>query len=98
MISISGRSFNSDETNRYAGSRTDPSRMVANYAGVMNATDNRNDIIVRGNSPLGVLWRLEDIDIPNPNAVPKNAPMDVPAICLICTSYFSCCKYLNDPK
>ena len=27
----------------------------------------RNDIIIRGNSPAGVLWRMEGIDIPNPN-------------------------------
>jgi hypothetical protein len=41
--------------------------MVANYAGVATGNDARNDIIVRGNSPLGVLWRLEGVDIPNPN-------------------------------
>jgi len=40
---------------------------VANYAGVMTQNDARNDIIIRGNSPLGVLWRLEGIEIPNPN-------------------------------
>ncbi|MBN4049767.1 TonB-dependent receptor, partial [Bacteroidales bacterium AH-315-N07] len=67
LVAISGRGFNMEETNRYAGSREDPSRMVANYAGVSGANDARNDIIVRGNSPLGVLWRLDDIDIPNPN-------------------------------
>lgn len=67
MVSISGRSFTNEETNRYAGSRADPSRMVANYAGVLAANDSRNDILVRGNSPFGVLWRLEEIDIPNPN-------------------------------
>jgi len=41
--------------------------MVANYAGVSTQNDSRNDIIIRGNSPMGVLWRLEDIEIPNPN-------------------------------
>ena len=41
--------------------------MVANYAGVSSGNDARNDIIVRGNSPLGVLWRMEGVDIPNPN-------------------------------
>ena len=45
----------------------DPARMVANYAGVMTQNDSRNDIIIRGNSPSGVLWRLEGIEIPNPN-------------------------------
>ncbi|MBN4065988.1 TonB-dependent receptor [Candidatus Amoebophilus asiaticus] len=67
LVTISARGFNMEETNRYAGSWGDPSRMVANYAGVSGANDARNDIIVRGNSPLGVLFRLDDIDIPNPN-------------------------------
>lgn len=67
LVTISARGFNMEETNRYAGSFSDPSRMVANFAGVSGANDSRNDIIVRGNSPLGVLFRLDDIDIPNPN-------------------------------
>ncbi len=41
--------------------------MASNFAGVQGADDSRNDIIVRGNSPTGVLWRVEGIDIPNPN-------------------------------
>ena len=67
LVTLSARNFQSEETERYAGSRGDPSRMVANYAGVVTGNDARNDIIVRGNSPLGVLWRLEGVDIPNPN-------------------------------
>lgn len=67
LTTLSARNFQKEETERYAGSRGDPSRMVANYAGVATGNDARNDIIVRGNSPLGVLWRLEDVDIPNPN-------------------------------
>jgi hypothetical protein len=67
LVTISARNFQAEETNRYAGSRGDPSKMVANYAGVSSGNDARNDIIVRGNSPLGVLWRLEGVDIPNPN-------------------------------
>jgi len=41
--------------------------MAMNFAGVSGANDSRNDIIVRGNTPSGILWRLEDVDIPNPN-------------------------------
>ena len=67
LVTISARNFQSEETERYAGSRGDPSKMVANYTGVATGNDARNDIIVRGNSPLGVLWRLEGVDIPNPN-------------------------------
>ena len=67
LATNSARSFSSEETERYAGARGDPSRMVANYGGVTSSNDARNDIIVRGNSPLGVLWRFEGVDIPNPN-------------------------------
>jgi hypothetical protein len=65
--SVSSRAFTIEETSRYAGSRNDPARMAANFAGVSGANDSRNDIIIRGNSPLGVLWRLNGMDIPNPN-------------------------------
>ena len=67
MASVSARSFSVEETERYAGSLGDPSRMVSNYAGVAMTNDSRNDIIIRGNSPSGVLWRLDGIEIPNPN-------------------------------
>ena len=63
----SGRMFSVEETNRYAGSRGDPARMATNFAGVQGGNDSRNDIVVRGNSPAGVLWRVEGVDIPNPN-------------------------------
>lgn len=64
---ISAHQFSVSETDRYAGSRSDPARMVSNYAGVGGSDDSRNDIVVRGNSPLGVVWKVEGIDIPNPN-------------------------------
>lgn len=67
MATVSTRSFNVDESNRYAGSLGDPSRMATNYAGVSVAGDSRNDIVIRGNSPMGLLWRLDGINIPNPN-------------------------------
>ncbi|MBU1679302.1 MAG: TonB-dependent receptor, partial [Bacteroidetes bacterium] len=67
ISTVSARSFNVDETKLYAGSLGDPSRMAANFAGVVANNDSRNDIVVRGNSPLGVLWQLEGINIPNPN-------------------------------
>ncbi|MEO6305042.1 MAG: carboxypeptidase regulatory-like domain-containing protein [Bacteroidia bacterium] len=67
MQSVNMKSFSIEETERYAGSRQDPARMAQNFAGVQGTNDSRNDIVVRGNSPAGLLWRLEDIDIPNPN-------------------------------
>lgn len=67
MSTVSSRVFSLEETNRYAGSLNDPSRMAANFAGVVTAGDSRNDIVIRGNAPSGLLWRLEGVDIPNPN-------------------------------
>jgi hypothetical protein len=67
LSTVSARTFDVSETERYAGSRGDPARMASNFAGVQGADDSRNDIVVRGNSPLGVLYRLEGFDIPNPN-------------------------------
>ncbi|MCK4700073.1 MAG: carboxypeptidase-like regulatory domain-containing protein, partial [Bacteroidales bacterium] len=67
MASISARTFSVEESQRYAGARNDVSRMAANYAGVSTSNDALNDIVIRGNSPSGLLWRLEGVDIPNPN-------------------------------
>lgn len=67
MATVSAKTFTVDETNRYAGSLNDPARMVSGFAGVTGNAEGDNDIVVRGNSPRGVLWRLEGIDIPNPN-------------------------------
>lgn len=67
MTVVGSRSFSVEETQRYAGSRGDPARMASNFAGVGGSDDSRNDLIIRGNSPLGVLWRVDGVDIPNPN-------------------------------
>src|SRR4029077_8187299 len=52
---VSARQLSIDEAFRYSGTRNDPSRMAQNYAGVSGTNDARNDIIIRGNSPSGVL-------------------------------------------
>lgn len=67
MSLVGVKTFNIEETNRYAGSRSDPSRMASNFAGVNGGDDSRNDITIRGNSPMGLLWRIEGVDLPNPN-------------------------------
>ena len=67
MAPVSARQFSVDEAVRYSGTRNDPSRMAQNFAGVSGTNDARNDIVIRGNSPAGVLWRMDGIDIPNPN-------------------------------
>jgi len=67
MSTVSARQFTVEEAQRYSGALQDPARMATNFAGVSGANDSRNDIIIRGNSPIGVLWRMEGIDIPSPN-------------------------------
>lgn len=67
MQAVNMKAFSIEETERYPGSRQDPARMAQNFAGVQGTNDSRNDIVVRGNSPAGLLWRLEEVDIPNPN-------------------------------
>ncbi len=67
MATVSARSITVEETQRFAGSFSDPSRMVSSYAGVVGSPDGDNSIIIRGNSPKGLLWRVEGIDVPNPN-------------------------------
>ena len=64
---ISGRTFSVADAERYAGAFNDVSRMAQNFAGVNAPSDASNDIVIRGNSPFGLLWRLEGIDIFNPN-------------------------------
>lgn len=64
---VSVTRFTVDDVERYAGSRMDPARMAQNYAGVLGNNDQRNDIIIRGGSPTELLWRLDGLDIPNPN-------------------------------
>ncbi len=67
MATVSAVAFNAEDSRRFAGSRNDVARMASNFAGINSVNDGRNDIIIRGNSPLGLLWRLDGIDIPNPN-------------------------------
>ena len=65
---ISARSFSIDEASRYAGTFDDPLRAVQNFSGITgSANANTNEIIIRGNSPKGLLWMLDGVEIPNPN-------------------------------
>ncbi len=67
LSSVSARTFSMEEVNRFAGGRSDVARLVANLAGVSTPDDSRNDIVIRGNSPVGVLWRIDGMNVTNPN-------------------------------
>ncbi len=64
MATLSARTFSVEEASRYAGGLDDPARLAAGFAGVATTQTNNNAIIIRGNSPRGVLWRVEGVDVP----------------------------------
>ncbi len=67
MSVVSSRSFTLEQSDRFAASINDPGRMALSFAGVNLTDDITNEIVIRGNSPRGLLWRLEGIEIPTPN-------------------------------
>ncbi len=67
MSAVSARAFSVEETQRYAAAVNDPLRMATAFPGVLAGDDGGNSIIIRGNSPTGLLWKMEGMDIPNPN-------------------------------
>jgi hypothetical protein len=67
LFSVSTRSLTSDEIERFPTGASDPGRVAQSLPGIQPSKDNENDIIIRGNSSVGLLWRLEGVDIPNPN-------------------------------
>ncbi|MEE9348830.1 MAG: TonB-dependent receptor [Flavobacteriaceae bacterium] len=71
-VTASSASFNVEQTNKYAGSLNDVSRMAMNYAGVSSSDDSRNEIIVRGNNPSSLLWVIEGSSVPSPNHYSTN--------------------------
>lgn len=66
MAISSGRMLSVEEASRYAGGFDDPSRLVSSFAGVAQNIGN-NGLSVQGNAPKFMQWRLEDVEIPNPN-------------------------------
>jgi hypothetical protein len=65
MATTSARQLSVEEANRYAGGFDDPARLVSAFAGVAGGLQN-NGVVIRGNSPQGMLWRMEGVEISNP--------------------------------
>ncbi len=64
---ISSQSLNNEEVRRSPGSREDVSRMIQNLPGVNPTSDDRNDLVIRGGSPVEVQFLMDNIEVPNPN-------------------------------
>ncbi|WP_167605304.1 TonB-dependent receptor [Maribellus sediminis] len=67
MATISATQITVESTSRIAAGINDPGRTAQSFAGVSSADDENNELVIRGNSPRGMLWRMEGIEIPNPN-------------------------------
>lgn len=66
MAVTGARMLSVEEASRYAGGMDDPSRLVGSFAGVASGLAN-NGISVHGNAPHLLQWRLEGVEVPNPN-------------------------------
>lgn len=71
LSSLNERSFTVEQTQRFASALFDPARMVTAVPGVVSSQDFGNDVVIRGNSPAGVLWKIEGSDVVNPNHLPN---------------------------
>jgi len=67
MALVSTRTFSVEETQKYAAAVNDPARMASSFAGVVSTDDGNNNISIRGNAPNALQWRMEGVEIPNPN-------------------------------
>lgn len=66
MATVGARMLSVEEASRYAGGFDDPARLVSSFAGVAPGVSS-NGISIHGNAPHLLQWRLEDVEIPNPN-------------------------------
>lgn len=66
MAATGARMLSVEEASRYAGGMDDPARLASAFAGV-SADGNSNGISIHGNAPHLLSWRMEGVEIPNPN-------------------------------
>ncbi|MBO0930470.1 TonB-dependent receptor [Fibrella aquatilis] len=63
----SAQTITPEQILRYPATYLDPARLATAYAGVVNTNDQANNIAIRGNTPNALIWRLEGVEIVNPN-------------------------------
>ncbi|MBK8492882.1 MAG: TonB-dependent receptor [Saprospirales bacterium] len=67
IFPVSAYTITVEEQFRFPATYFDPGRVALSYPGVTGLNDGTNIISVRGNSPSAVKWRLEGVEIVNPN-------------------------------
>jgi hypothetical protein len=68
---LSTRLITIEQTLRFPATFFDPARAAGFYPGVVNQNDQANALSIRGNSPAGLVWMLEGIEVANPNHTPN---------------------------
>ena len=66
MAQVGACMFSVEEASRYAGGMADPARTASMFAGVATGGAT-NGISIHGNSPQMLQWRVEGVEVPNPN-------------------------------
>ena len=66
MAQVGARMFSVEEASRYAGGMADPARTASMFAGVSTGGAT-NGISIHGNSPQMLQWRVEGVEVANPN-------------------------------
>ena len=66
MAQVGARMFSVEEASRYAGGMADPARTASMFAGVATGGAT-NGISIHGNSPQMLQWRVEGVEVNNPN-------------------------------
>ncbi len=61
------QSITVEQVLRFPASFFDPARLAFSFPGVANTNDQANGMSIRGNNPRGLQWRLEGMEIVNPN-------------------------------
>ncbi|MDR0961710.1 MAG: TonB-dependent receptor, partial [Mediterranea sp.] len=72
MTLTGARMVSIEEASRFAGGIDDPGRLMSSFAGVASGGAGTNNIAIRGNSPQFLQWKLEGVEIPNPNHFPES--------------------------
>ncbi|WP_234406397.1 TonB-dependent receptor [Prolixibacter bellariivorans] len=64
---VSAFSFNRKNVQALDNVNEDPAQMVAELPAFKQIMEGRNDLSVRGNSPAGLVWQIDDIPVVAPN-------------------------------
>jgi hypothetical protein len=67
LATVSARMLSVEESSRYAGGADDPARLATSFAGVSSSNGSNNALVIRGNAPKYLQWKIEGVEVPNPN-------------------------------